>query len=367
MRAQHFVPVSGGKDSQAVLCLAVERFKSRASGNLPFRAVHADVGSNEHQATIDHIGYLDRWLRAEMGITIEFVRADFADQLAHRRANIEAEWSQEKLLIRHSAECKAATDGMGYAQRREHRRSCSCPRILQPAVPADLIARAKALLQPTGDPWTDLLLLKGRFPSAKTRFCTEELKLIPMQALKQELWQEGISTIDWIGERADESAARAAKPSLQRIRRPEPFVSSILYRPVHAMSAADVFAISKRHGLKPNPLYLQGARRVGCWPCIMCGKDEIMNIANRSPEHIQRIRELEALIGEVSRRGCATFFRSSDIPGAGDDPELGKIDHRIAWARTRHGGRQFDLLRSEQIFDADADGAICDSAYGLCE
>lgn len=367
MRAQHFVPVSGGKDSQAVLALAVERFQARPSGNLPFRAVHCDVGSNEHQATMDHIAYLDAWLRSEMGIGIELIRADFAEALALRRAQIEAEWSQEKLLIRHSAECKAATAGMGYTARRNHRRDCSCERIIQPAVPADLIARAKALLQPTGDPWTDLLLLKGRFPSAKTRFCTEELKLMPMDALKQGLWAEGISTIDWVGERADESPARAAKPALQRIRRPEPFVSSVIYRPVHQMSAADVFAISERHGLKPNPLYLQGALRVGCWPCIMCGKDEIINIANRSPEHIQRIRELEELIGQVSRRGCATFFRSTDIPGAGDDPELGKIDHRISWARTSRGGRQFDLLRSEEIFDADAEGALCDSAYGLCE
>lgn len=366
--AQHFVPVSGGKDSQGTLCLAVERFQRRPVGNMPFRAVHCDVGSNEHQITMDHIAYLDEWLRREMGVGIEIIRADFAEGIAERRRNIEAEWSKEKVLIRHSAECKAATESMGYTARRVHRRNCSCERIVQPAVPADLIAQAKALMQPTGDPMLDLCIMKGRFPSAKTRFCTEELKLAPMMQIKHALWAEGVCTVEWIGERADESPARAAKPILQRIRRPErDFVSSIIYRPVHAMTAADMFEISARHGLKPNPLYLMGAKRVGCWPCVLCGKDELANIANRTPEHIDRLREWEALMSKVVRRGCATFFRSTDIPGTEGDPELGKIDHRVAWSRTAHGGKQFDLLRAAELFDADSEGAMCDSAYGLCE
>lgn len=367
MRSQHFIPISGGKDSSAVMCLAVERFHRKGSGNLPPRFIHCDVGSNEHQATMDHIAYLSDWLMSELGVGIEIIRADFSERMAERRANIRADWSQEKTLFRHSAECNAATEQMGWTARRDHRRACSCKRTILPPVDPELISRAERLLQPTGDPFLDLCLLKGRFPGAKSRFCTEELKLEPMADLLQAVWSDGISSIQWMGERADESPARALKPVLQRIRRPEPGVSQILYRPVHTWSAADVFAIAKRHGLKPNPLYLMGAKRVGCWPCVLCGKDELINIANRTPEHIDRLREWELLVAEVSRRQMATFFPSSDVQGAEDDPSLARIDERIRWARTSSGGRQFDLLRVAEMYDADRDGAICDSAYGLCE
>lgn len=82
MRLQHFIPVSGGKDSGAVMCLAVERAERRGFGNMPPRFVHCDVGKNEHQATVDHIGYLDQWLRERVGTGIEIIRADFTAQLA---------------------------------------------------------------------------------------------------------------------------------------------------------------------------------------------------------------------------------------------------------------------------------------------
>lgn len=367
MRLQHFVPVSGGKDSGAVMCLAVERADRRGFGNMPPRFVHCDVGKNEHQATVDHIGYLDAWLRERLGVGVEIIRADFTAQLAQRRANIRSDWSQEKILRRHTGQCKNRTASMGWTEARDYRRHCGCKRIILPPVDPELITKAEQLLQPTGDPFLDLCMLKGRFPGAKSRFCTEELKLAPMGIIKGALWAEGISTVEWIGERADESPARALKPVLQRVRRPEPGVSQILYRPVHAMTAADVFAIADRHGLKPNPLYLMGALRVGCWPCVLCGKDELINIANRSPDHIERLREWEALVSEVSRRQCATFFPSADVPGGDEDWELGKIDERIRWARTSHGGRQLDLMRAAEMFDADRDGLLCDSAYGLCE
>lgn len=367
MRLQHFIPISGGKDSAGTACLAVERFHRKGSGNLPPRFVHCDVGKNEHQATVEHVAYLDEWLRAELGVGIEIIRADFTAQLAQRRANIRDDWSQEKTLFRHSAECKAATEEMGWTARRDHRRACSCIRIILPPVEPELIEKAIGLLQPTGDPFLDLCMLKGRFPGAKSRFCTEELKLEPMGIVKRAVWAEGISTVEWIGERADESPARAGKPVLQRIRMPGSTACQIIYRPVHAMTAADMFALAERHGLKPNPLYLMGAKRVGCWPCVLCGKDELINIANRTPDHIDRLREWELLVSEVSRRQMATFFPSSDVQGAEGDPSLARIDERIRWARTGHGGRQLDMLRAAEIFDADAAGTMCESAYGLCE
>lgn len=362
MRVQHIVPISGGKDSTGVACLMVERLARRPAGNLLPRFLHCDVGGNENSQTMEYIDYLSDWLEREIGQRIEILRADFSEGLAARRANIEREWKTRKEFVMHDQACRAAQAKLDPADRPAHRKQCGCRVEVREPLSDEIIAEAKALLEPTGDPFLDLCLLKGRFPGTRSRFCTDELKLEPMRLVKVPIWQDGISTVEWIGERADESPARAAKPRFQRIRRPEGrWVNQILYRPVHHLKADDMFSIAARHGLSPNPLYLQGARRVGCWPCIMCGKDEIVNIANRTPDHIDRLREWEKLVSKVSRRQWAAFF--PDRRGLGSDD----IDEQVAWARTSRGGKQFDLLRTKEMISADADGLMCDSAYGLCE
>lgn len=63
----------------------------------------------------------------------------------------------------------------------------------------------------------------------------------------------------------------------------------------------------------------------------------------------------------------AVFFSSTNVPGGDQDWSLGQIDKIVEWARTGRGGRQFDLLRSAENWQADEDGLLCDSAYGLCE
>ncbi|MCE4544724.1 hypothetical protein [Caballeronia sp. PC1] len=58
---QHFGSISGGKDSQAVLCKMVERIERKglaAFGNNAPRFLCADNG-HENPITLDHIAYLD--------------------------------------------------------------------------------------------------------------------------------------------------------------------------------------------------------------------------------------------------------------------------------------------------------------------
>ena len=127
----------------------------------------------------------------------------------------------------------------------------------------------------------------------------------------------------------------------------------------------DVIAMHKRHGLPPNPLYLRGARRVGCWPCIFSRKEEIKLIADTDPKRIDQIRQLEAEVTEAARVKAAAngeelktprrFFhghvrsdRSIDTP----------IDYVIDWSRTGRGGKQLMLL------DTEPPGCV---RWGLCE
>ena len=135
-----------------------------------------------------------------------------------------------------------------------------------------------------------------------------------------------------------------------------------IHRPIAAWTAAQTFEIAQRHGIEPNPLYRMGMGRVGCMPCINCGKDEIAEIATRFPEVIDRIRRWEAIVSRASKRLLSTFFFFDHADGwtNAEHAAANNIDQAVAWSKTSHGGRQFDLTRL-------LGSATCSSKYGLCE
>lgn len=329
MKAQHIVNISGGKDSTACYLLALR------SGR-PFRAVMADTG-NEHPITIEYAAGLHE---KTGGPPVEFVRADFSERIAAKRAYVEAHWSRK-------------------------------------GVPDHIVAQAIDTLKPTGNPFLDLVIWKGRFPSRMAQFCTEFLK---QEAVAQQVIDPALlrgPVVQWLGVRRAESLARRHAPMWQTVRTPG-LHAMRYYRPLIHWSAENVFSFAAMHGLDPNPLYLQGMGRVGCFPCINASKEEIRAIATRFPEAIDRIAEWERLAGRASKRGAATFFppgktpasrRLSEYLKAIDDPAdrasasacaQWPTAHEVAaWSTTGHGGRQMEIN-----FD---DGVSCTSQYGLCE
>lgn len=259
MKTQHLVSVSGGKDSTATYLLAIE------SGR-PFRAVFADTG-NEHEATYDYV----RELPAKTGgPEIEWVRADFTDRLAKHRAYILERWPQEGI--------------------------------------ADHVVRAAADLNtPTGNPYLDLCVLKGRFPSRMAQFCTEELKTLPITMQVVFPMLDAGPVLQWIGIRADESPVRAKQPRYNKHDS-----GSYLWRPIFRWSVHDVWRQHTKHGIAPNPLYAAGMGRVGCMPCINCNAGEFARIGRLYPEHLARIRDWEEIVSRASKRQRSTFFKISD-------------------------------------------------------
>lgn len=317
---EHIVSVSGGKDSTALYLLAMERGR-------PFKAVFADTG-NEHEATYDFVRTLPK---KTGGPKIQWVKADFTRDFERKRKFIAEKWP---------------LDG----------------------VPAEKIKRALQLFHPTGNPFLDLCMMKGRFPSTKARFCTEELKVKPInEQVNCPILSEGRRVISWQGVRADESLARSLLPAWQRLEQRE--ITGLpgrlyAYRPLLKWTIDDVWAAHKRHGLKPNPLYEQGMNRVGCMPCIMCRKSELREIAQRFPEHVERIAAWESVVSEVSKRSQATFFAACDDPAV---RERGEITHKthgirnhIEWSKTDRGGRQYNLVTAIDF------GTACDQ-WGVCE
>lgn len=178
------------------------------------------------------------------------------------------------------------------------------------------------------------------------------------------LLDAGEDVISWQGVRADESLARRDLPETEVVGGSPGGGSLTNYRPILAWTVDDVFAMAKRHGIKPNPLYSQGMGRVGCMPCIHARKDELLEISKRFPEEVRRIVRWEALVRMVSKTGTSSFFAASDLgatSAAGVLVEKHGIMAKIEWAKTGRGGRTLDMFRSLD------DGPLCSSIYGLCE
>lgn len=354
MMVQHFIGLSAGKDSQLTAQRAIKRFEKRGYGNMPPRFFACDTGNEYFKEGQEGWSEFIHYLERAYGISIEIWRADFTEQLATRRTNIRGDWSQEKRIRKHSAECKARRGIMPFKQRKA---MCQCPEKVYPPVPDHLIDRAISLLHPTGNPFLDLCLVKGRFPGMKSRFCTEELKIAPIMAVQQPLLDSGVNVVSWVGERAEESADRRKKPVIQRIRHLSG-ATQVLYRPIHGLTEEQVFAEIAQEGYRVNPLYSLGAKRVGCWPCAFCGKDEVQIVKSKTPERIDLLREWEALVGMVSRRGRATFFHAPDEWKDG-------IDAIVEWSATSRGGRQFDMFQARHLNSNLANS--CARSAGLCE
>lgn len=197
----------------------------------------------------------------------------------------------------------------------------------------------------------DLVQIKGRAPSAKARFCTEALKVTPMIKWLKTLDDE--ATV-YQGIRADESESRSRMVDREWSDDYDAWVE----RPLLTWTAGKCFALMAEHGVKPNPLYLLGAGRVGCFPCVMVNQRELKAYLSSEvgPELKRRVLELEALVGR-------SFFEPTYIPERfckGFDQKSGKP---FAWAA--------DVFSYIESVDADQipmfPARSCMSVYNLCE
>lgn len=200
-------------------------------------------------------------------------------------------------------------------------------------------------------------LYRAGFPARMQRWCTRELKLVPLRAFHDSL---GGETVNAMGVRADESASRAKMAGWDD----DDEWGGWCWRPLLRWSVADVLEIHRRHGVAMNPLYHHGHDRVGCYPCIFSRKDEIRIIAERSPERIDEIERLEeactSLRAERNSESPdryaqerATFFQTRDVGRVMGIREI------VSWAKTTRGGRQLPLL-------AEPPSGGC-MRWGMCE
>lgn len=312
MTVYHVISVSGGKDSGATLLLACDRVPKDQ-----IRPIFCDTG-NEHEAVYEYLDYLESFT----GLRIERLKADFSEQIAAKRMFIARDMR------------KGRKNGKRIRWSNKAKR------------------RALSVLKPTGNPFLDLCLWKGRFPSLKAQFCTEELKTNMAVMYQLEFIDSGHGVISWQGIRRDESMNRRNAKKIERFG-PRLYA----FRPLVEWSANDVFDYCASKGLQPNPLYLQGMSRVGCMPCINVNKVEMREISNRFPEHIERVSDWERLVSMACKRGMSTFFAADKD----QKQKIANVGQVVEWSRTSRGGKQYDLLA---VLD---ETTACASAYGLCE
>ncbi len=230
---------------------------------------------------------------------------------------------------------------------------------------------------------------KGTFPSRLMRFCTTQLKLVPFKAHLDRRRAEEPETrfVVVSGVRREESPKRAA---ITEARGRDDFMDADRWLPLLDWTVEEVFRIHFRHGVSPNPLYLQGMGRVGCFPCIMASKPELGQIARQFPAVFDNVERMEAEVRKSPRNpGLAFFFAHTKtakryrakvgtyVPRSG--PFKGKTRHlRYASAgdvrRWALGAFPADTLfaklpmvQEPEPDTEDLEGPACSSIYGLCE
>lgn len=219
------------------------------------------------------------------------------------------------------------------------------------------------------------------FPDTTHRMCTVQLKIQPQidYVLQQD---EDIVLIQGI--RAAESAARSKMPcsanyfkeyletNNKKLYRKGDVLkwckehTATVERPMIGMSAQGIIDFILENGQQPNPLYKQGASRVGCYPCIYSRLSEIKRMRH-DIAYVIRVVKLEEDVNRIRHQydpgaQFSSLFAKGKIP-ARYCKKYGKgipaFEDVIAYVSRNDA--QLDLFEPEE-------GYSCMSIYhGLCE
>ena len=209
----------------------------------------------------------------------------------------------------------------------------------------------KMIGEPLGLP--GLIRKKKMFPLMNARFCTGVLKLQPM---RKYLNSKDADVVNAVGIRAEESADRSRMPMWEYSKE----LDAEVWRPLMNWTEQDVIDIHHAHNILPNPLYIMGSQRVGCWPCIFATKRAIRIMTRDTPERIDQIRRLEREVNIKRRRNnpkakkVSWFYRNGrNYP----------IDEVVEWATNYEGNAE--LFAAEDHHKGCMKWGLCDISHPI--
>lgn len=136
----------------------------------------------------------------------------------------------------------------------------------------------------------DLIKYKKIFPFRDTKFCTEQLKMIPALDYYKNLSLNGFDVITLVGKRRDESKERKDTPDSKLYEYKD--YSFLTFHPIADWTETDVYSLlDETWGI---PLtYLNGNSRCGCDECFQA------NLKSISLMSENRINQMEQLENEI--------------------------------------------------------------------
>lgn len=242
-----------------------------------------------------------------------------------------------------------------------------------------LVEEVEAILGISPSPMVRACVREAAFPSHAAKFCTRMLKVTPIREWHHRMMaRDARAIVSCVGIRASESEARSHYPEWEI----DAGTDAIRWSPILSWAEHEVVDICRRHGLPPNPMYLRGAPRVGCNPCIHARKSQFALLDER---RVAAIRTLEAGLLELAvaagrgpgttytnRHGCEVVRRAPTW-AAGDGrtptalPRNPPIDVVMAWAEGAVGDiGAWASDRADGLDDDDQASEGC-ARWGLCE
>lgn len=204
-------------------------------------------------------------------------------------------------------------------------------------------------------PFIRLILHWAMFASRRNRWCTDRLKKHAVTGYLSTL----ADPVNTIGIRAEESEARAAAPEIEFSADHDAWI----WRPIKHFTRDDVIAIHARHGLFPNPVYLQGmgAGRCGCGPCVHSGRRDLRWMKESHPGRIAMVADLEEAVASLelpkwAELGSPTWFQDPTKESGACIP----IEEMMSWALSE------PRKRGQTAMFPNHEPPGC-SIWGLCE
>jgi 3'-phosphoadenosine 5'-phosphosulfate sulfotransferase (PAPS reductase)/FAD synthetase len=159
--------------------------------------------------------------------------------------------------------------------------------------------------------WSSLfarILSRGRWPGHFARYCTSEMKTAVGRDYIDDVAREmglgrPIRAGYALGMRAEESAARAKKPVVERHRMTAATKRIVdAWLPIHHLTEKQVWATIRSQSLPYHPAYDQGMRRLSCRFCPLAAREDLVQSARLNPDLAHEYAHAEARMGEPFKK-----------------------------------------------------------------